>query len=180
MCGRYYFDGETYTLIKSIVQDNQYEYDEGERDFFPSQDIPVIIVKNEHLTLVPLKWGYTMKQNSSLVINARCETLLEKRMFAADAKTHRCIVPAKGFYEWDSHAILFMAWIYRETQNEVTIITTKANQTMQGIHSRMPLVIPQSDLHKWLYDNQYLESFLSLVPDELNIISGQIQQSLFD
>ena len=44
----------------------------------------------------------------------------------------------------------------------------------------MPLVIPQSDLHKWLYDNQYLESFLSLVPDELNIISGQIQQSLFD
>ena len=65
MCGRYYFDGETYTLIKSIVQDNQYEYDEGERDFFSSQDIPVIIVKNEHLTLVPLKWGYTMKQNSS-------------------------------------------------------------------------------------------------------------------
>ena len=44
MCGRYYFDGETYTLIKSIVQDNQYEYDEGERDFFPSQDIPVIIL----------------------------------------------------------------------------------------------------------------------------------------
>lgn len=191
MCGRYYFDGETYTLIKSIVQDNQYEYDEGERDFFPSQDIPVIIVKNEHLTLVPIKWGYTMKQNSSLVINARCETLLEKRMFAADVKTHRCIVPAKGFYEWDSHknkisfepkqhAILLMAGIYRETQNEVTIITTKANQTMQGIHSRMPLIIPQCDLHKWLYDNQYLESFLSLIPDELNIISGQIQQSLFD
>ena len=83
-------------------------------------------------------------------------------------------------FEPKQHAILLMAGIYRETQNEVTIITTKANQTMQGIHSRMPLVIPQSDLHKWLYDNQYLESFLSLVPDELNIISGQIQQSLFD
>lgn len=191
MCGRYYFDNETYAIAKSLVQDDQYEYDDGERDFFPGQAIPAIIVRNEHLTLVPLKWGYTMKQNSSLIINARSETLLEKRMFAADAQVHRCIIPAKGFYEWDAHKnkisfepkqhrILLMAGIYRENQNELTIITTKANQSMKAIHSRMPLIIPQNDLHKWLYDNQYLKSILNLVPEELNMISGYFQQSLFD
>lgn len=191
MCGRYYFDGETYRFASQVVQDNEYEYDEIERDFLPGDNIPVILSKDDRLVLKPMKWGYSMNSSSQRVINARSETLLEKKMFANDAATHRCIVPAKGFYEWDSHKhkfafespnnrYLFMAGIYREKENEVTIITTDANELMQPIHSRMPLIIPQEDIQRWLFDNHYLEFFLTSVSEDLDIVSGQMQQSLFE
>lgn len=191
MCGRYYFDNETYQLAGKVVQDNQYEYDEMQKDFYPGEDIPVILFEDEKLVLKPMKWGYSMNSTSQRVINARCETLLEKKMFAADAKIHRCLVPAKGFYEWDVHKhkfafespknhYLLMAGIYREKNNEVTIITTSANELMQPIHSRMPLIIQEEDIQRWLFDNHYLEMFLSSVGEDLNIVNGQMQQSLFE
>lgn len=34
------------------------------------------------------------------LINARSETLTEKPSFRSDFKTHRCIIPMDGFYEW--------------------------------------------------------------------------------
>ena len=40
-------------------------------------------------------------------------------------------------------------------------------------------MIDEQDIQRWLYDNQYLESFLTSTTDDLNIVSGQIQESLF-
>ncbi|MFR6098573.1 SOS response-associated peptidase [Longibaculum muris] len=190
MCGRYYFDGDTYRLVGRVIEDCQYDYEEYENDFYPGDNIPVLAVKSGKLTLTPMKWGYSMNNSSKRVINARCETVLEKKMFSQDALTHRCLIPAKGFYEWDSHKhkvsfesqknrYLLMAGIYRVKENEVTIITTMANSLMKPIHSRMPLMIDEQDIQRWLYDNQYLESFLTSTTDDLNIVSGQIQESLF-
>lgn len=191
MCGRYYFDNETYRLVEAIVQDNEFDFNQTEKDFFPGENIPVILMKEEKLVLTPLKWGYTMKTNSQRVINARSETVLDKKMFAKDTMEHRCLIPAKGFYEWDAHKrkvafesqqnhYLLMAGIYREKEKEVTIITTSANAVMQPIHIRMPLMISPDDMQRWLFDNHYLEVFLTSITEDLNIVSGQIQESLFD
>lgn len=187
MCGRFYFDNETHDILDTYIDEDECDH-QHIGDYTPGQNIPVLMIKNNQLVLTPLKWGYSI--NKGLVINARSETLLEKKIFAEDAMKHRCIVPAKGFYEWDEHKhkfafqssqhkLLLMAGIYREKDKEVTIITTHANDIMKGIHSRMPLIIDNNDLHKWLQDNESLEKYLSINNDELEIVSGHKQQSLF-
>ncbi|MGL4695943.1 SOS response-associated peptidase family protein [Enterococcus larvae] len=45
-------------------------------------------------------WGFKGFKGSQLIINARSETVTEKRMFAAAFKKDRCVFPTLGFYEW--------------------------------------------------------------------------------
>ncbi|MCC8049945.1 MAG: SOS response-associated peptidase [Clostridiales bacterium] len=62
---------------------------------------------------------YPGYQGKSLLINARAEGILERRTFRDDILVRRCVIPAKGFYEWspskekywfeDGSPILFLA-----------------------------------------------------------------------
>lgn len=45
-------------------------------------------------------WGFPAPEGKGLVINARCETVLEKKLFSESVRTRRCLIPASGFYEW--------------------------------------------------------------------------------
>jgi putative SOS response-associated peptidase YedK len=133
-------------------------------------EMPVII-ENQ---LVNMKWGLipSWSQNKSFankLINARCETLLEKPSFKNLVNTQRCIVPSNGFYEWDpvsklpyfikpadsslmNFCGLHTLWMdeNRRPVNTFTIITTKSNQIMSEIHNRMPVILEQGSEHKWL------------------------------
>ena len=187
MCGRYYIMKQIYQVLKDMgvdVQWNQILLG----DCFPKQKIPVIVENHGKLEIKKLQWGYRIPYTSQLIINARCETLLEKKLFQKDVKERRCLIFAKGFYEWDGHKhqvsfesrhdpILLMAGIYNDKE-EVVIITKNANDVMKPVHSRMPLIIDQHDMMKWLdtsfapnqfYDNDY----------PIQIVSGSYQPSLF-
>lgn len=190
MCGRFYYDKETFKILKTIVDKSEYE-DEECYDYCPGNKIPVILMKDKELTLIPLTWGYTLQQNAQRVINARRETLLQKKIFSEDVMLHRCIIPAKGFNIWDQNhhklsleinnkKMLFMAGIYREKEKEVTIITIPSNKIIRSIHPRSPLIIPYEDIKRWLCDNQLLEKFLLTSLTEIKIVDGLFQQSLFD
>ena len=111
--------------------------------------------------------------------------------FKKEVITHRCLIPASGFYEWDGHkhkftfenekrSLLLMTGIYRNVngQTEVTIVTTKANKSMCEIHDRMPLILEEHLNHDWL-ENRHIEALLRTVPQSLTITSGFLQSSLF-
>ncbi|BDV36520.1 MULTISPECIES: SOS response-associated peptidase [Methylocystis] len=49
--------------------------------------------------LIPSWWKKPLNELPS-TFNARAETLAEKPMFRSAFKSHRCIIPASGFYEW--------------------------------------------------------------------------------
>ena len=141
----------------------------------PTQTMPVV-VKHSPNQIVMMRWGLVpawakdVKQGAPL-INARAETLAEKRTFRQLLSTQRCLVPASGFYEWKAteagktpqyihlkHESLFaFAGLYERSVDEqgtetftYTIITTTPNAVMASIHNRMPVILRAADEEAWL------------------------------
>ena len=152
-------------------------------NFAPTMEMPVFI-ENQ---VVNMKWGLipSWSQNKSFankLINARCETLLEKPSFKNLVNTQRCIVPSNGFYEWDpvsklpyfvkpadsslmNFCGLHTLWMdeNRRPVNTFTIITTKSNQIMSEIHNRMPVILEQGSENKWLSRSNNFTAVQSLL-----------------
>jgi putative SOS response-associated peptidase YedK len=107
------------------------------------------------------------------LINARGETLAEKPSFRGSYRHKRCIIIADGFYEWKllagkktktpyfihmkNRAPFAIAglWDHWESPDgssvkTCSIITTTANELMESIHDRMPVILHARDYAKWL------------------------------
>ncbi len=105
------------------------------------------------------------------MINARSETVMEKPAFRAAFARRRCIIPASGFYEWQasaqkhkqpfhftrsdgapiSFAGLWEKWEGgAEPLYTFTILTMAANEAMARYHHRMPVIVEQNALNRWL------------------------------
>jgi len=133
----------------------------------PAQRIPVVTAPGR---LEAMTWGIVPAwagESSKALINARSETIREKRTFKAAFAHRRCLVPADGFYEWRSieqagrrpyfislhgDAPFAMAGIW-ETGEELPrccLITTSANSLVKPIHDRMPVIVRREDWSDWL------------------------------
>jgi putative SOS response-associated peptidase YedK len=138
-----------------------------------------------HWGLIPF-WAKDRKMSYSL-INARLETVADKPSFRAAFKQRHVIIPATGYYEWrpvengtkqayhitrPDQAVFGFAGLWEhwqqgeETVNSCTIITTAANDKMQSIHSRMPIILDPKDYEHWLQLNQSKESMLALLAND--------------
>lgn len=104
-------------------------------------------------------------------INARSETVGEKRAFADAYRNRRCLVLADGFYEWNgssrtnhpyriertdsapyAYAGLWEHWTGdAEERWSCTVLTTAANETLAPIHDRMPVMLQPEEEAKWLH-----------------------------
>jgi len=110
MCGRYLIDDEAYSDLLQILHNlNSIKTASGidnlshvenlaKGEVFPTHTAPVI--SNDGVEAV--KWGFPHWSNPSVIINARSETALEKRMFSKPMRERRCVVPSCGFFEWGS------------------------------------------------------------------------------
>lgn len=169
MCGRFYVDDEMLNEIHKICKkiDENYCYRQG--DIRPSEK--ALIIKagdNNELYAKSSIWGYELKGSKQLLINARIETIQQKSAYRNDYKYHRCVIPVRGFYEWNqkkekfrckpiqNRKILFLAGIYTESAQEdrFTIIITEANEVMKLVHDRMPVIIQEETLPDWLIDKK--------------------------
>jgi len=65
-------------------------------EVFPTYIAPVITRNGAEA----VKWGFPHWKNTGVIINARSETALDKKMFRKPLLEHRCVVPSCGFYEW--------------------------------------------------------------------------------
>lgn len=174
MCGRFSLTAEDFELKERFgveVDSNIYT---PRYNAAPSQKLAVISSDSPG-QLSYYRWGlipYWAKDPSIgyKLINARAETAAEKPSFRQAIKKRRCLVPANGFFEWKQdgnkqpyffHLIqkelfafagLWESWKDAEGKKirSFTILTTEANQTMKGIHHRMPVILPRKNEQLWL------------------------------
>lgn len=178
MCGRYYIDIDNEEIKKIIkeAQKNIYEnYKTGE--IFPTNIAPIYIEDDNKMKPVLAKWGFPKWDGKGVIINIRAESLNEKQMFKRLISYKRCIVPASYYFEWkkeeqaknkykisNPNSNVYMAGLYNVVTNKenkqlslfenmdifYTIITRNANESVSNIHSRMPLVFNNEEMHEWI------------------------------
>lgn len=171
MCGRYVlFSDPEMAEIRQIIEEVQQKLEDIKTgEIFPTNKAPVLLQENGKLMPEAVKWGFPNSHNKGVIINARAETAPEKTMFRKSLEAKRCIIPSCGFYEW-SHAgpktkyqfnlpdegALYMAGLWNDFNGErrFIILTTAANQSIENIHNRMPVVLARQEMDQWLDNYQ--------------------------
>lgn len=193
MCGRYYVDDETAREIEKLVRDLDRKLQiERTGDVFPAQNTTIIKGQEHHLAAEQMRWGFPGFEKGKLLINARAETALERPTFRESVQDRRCIIPARGFYEWNKSKekftferketpVLFMAGCYNryEGQERFVILTTDANSSVAPVHNRMPLILEQEELKDWVLDDGAIEYLLHKTPVLLKPHAEYEQMRLF-
>ena len=146
----------------------------------PASDILVVTASPDGARqLRALHWGLVPRwakdpSGANRMINLRAETVKEKKGWKSSLARRRCIIPIDGFYEWQDQgkgkrkqpfyitsrdfsplalAGLWATWRDPESGEELftcTILTTGANEFMNEIHHRMPVILPPDDYELWL------------------------------
>lgn len=194
MCGRFFIDESTLKEIVKIINSidqNIYNRD-FQSDIYPTNLSPVISAIKKDTKIDSKIWGYPHFKNKGVIINARSETVLEKKIFANGIKNNRSIIPATHFYEWNENKekntltrkdlkTMYMAGFFDTFQGEdrFVILTTEANDSMIKIHNRMPLILEESQIEDYLMKEDKLEYILNQVPTKLESYSKIEQQSMF-
>lgn len=185
MCGRYaLFSDEENNEINEIIRRVQDRIKIGE--IYPTNPAPVILEDGVHA----YRWGFPHFRGKGVVINARAETAGEKRMFKKCVAERRCVIPSTGFYEWRNkkkyqftlpgNPVLYMAGIYNEFAEEsrFVILTTAANQSMEQIHNRMPLVLPRNRISNWIGSDETAAHILRDTPPMLEYRLAEKERSI--
>lgn len=150
----------------------------------PTQDIYIIksdVNSNREIDVVSwgliAPWSKTSQdayRSQSQAINARSESVHEKPTFRNSFRSHRCLIPASGYYEWattlgkyrtkqpfyisraDQHLLAFAgihsSWVSPEgvLRKSAALITRDAVGELAEIHDRMPLFLPRDSWDIWL------------------------------
>ena len=128
--------------------------------------------KQQKPALFPMIWGFTTPGRKVPIIKARSESAAEKPLFLEAWETHRCIIPASWYFEWqhlpseDGRStiktkyaiqpkdgnITYLCGLYRiENGLPVFVILTKeAGEDVAHIHDRMPLILPKEAIKAWI------------------------------
>jgi putative SOS response-associated peptidase YedK len=155
------------------------------------------ICSDEPSKIKILKWGlipsWTKSRNQAEIIryktfNARSESIDTKPSFSSSFRSKRCIIPVRGFFEWQQtdegkipwyisnaeNGIISLAGIYddwnetntSEVFSTFSIVTTEANELMASIHNsgkRMPVILSSEGEKKWIDLSTSTEDALDLL-----------------
>lgn len=158
--------------------------------------LPVITALHKDLMQV-FRWGLipswvkdemSAKKIVSGTFNARYETVWEKPAFRNGIRYGRCLVPAHGFFEYQTvgkekvpyyirlmndnifaFAGISENWTNRQTGeivNTVSIVTRNADEFMERIHNtkkRMPVILNCDTENEWINDNLSKNELVTLM-----------------
>jgi putative SOS response-associated peptidase YedK len=145
----------------------------------PTDEVYGVTAEGEGRALRTFSWGLVPGDavdpaRSSRPINARAETLVQRPTFKGSFLTRRCLIPADGFYEWETSptgtkqpyffrsldgyplaiAGLWDAWEdpshAKPAFSTCAMVTTRAAEPVSRLHDRMPLILGGGEWARWL------------------------------
>jgi putative SOS response-associated peptidase YedK len=185
MCGRFAQRTDAKRLAKAFRVEDVPEV-EPRYNVAPTQQILGVYESVDGREIKYFKWGLipSWAKDPSIgakLINARSETVTEKPSFREAFKKRRCIIPADGFYEWQRTGSSKQPFFFRmhddrpfgfaglweqwkdkqggEVIESCTILTTEANELLQTVHDRMPVILHPQDYELWLDEDVRKQGF---------------------
>ena len=166
-------------------------------------DLPVAGNFDNEFNIRLMKWGLIpgwtagaeeAKKIRYMTFNARAETVSTKPSFSDSFNRRRCIIPVRGFFEWQHKGgqkipwyiyrpdseIMMLAGLYDSWRDQLTdsniltftILTSGANKLLSEIHNtkkRMPVILQDHEEEAWLNPgtaDDDLAAILEPYPDE--------------
>jgi putative SOS response-associated peptidase YedK len=201
MCGRFTLTYQQRQRLAEELGVNVEEINEADYkpryNIAPTDPHWIVRMKYEDREVLPAKWGLVNSwakdaKRAANQINARAESTTTASAFRDAFTKRRCVIPADGFFEWiSSDATRSPIWFHRPDgrlllfaglyeswpiapdswQRTFTIITTDANAVVSPVHDRMPVILSDEVVDRWLdpreSDTDTLQELLEPAPDDL-------------
>lgn len=176
MCGRYTLTEQPGALARFFDLAGPAEI-VARYNIAPTQPVVAIRRQGGERRAGFMRWGLVPgwvkdPRDFPLLVNARAETMAEKPAFRDVLRNARCILPATGYYEWQTLpdrakqpfyitlesgapmalAALGAVWTGPEGEEieSVATITVPANRQLSAMHDRMPALLVGEALERWL------------------------------
>ena len=188
MCGRFELKTE-YDSLPKILREN---FSPGLDSKYETQNLikptdPVLLIKNEgKIKTTFMSWGFIspwakdpFQKSNPRPLNARSETVEEKKLFNGSWRHKRCLIPATGFFEKGfrirkkNYSTFWLGGIWSRwcsadgaELESFCILTTEPNALIKPLHHRMPCVIPNGFEQQWtenFKNADELKGLLSLI-----------------
>jgi putative SOS response-associated peptidase YedK len=177
MCGRFTQQRPTSELAEIFDAENLADDPGGHFNIAPTDAAAVVVQREDRRAVTTYHWGLiphwaAEPRIAGRTFNARSETVAAVPAFRDSFRRKRCLVPVDSFYEWRREngirqpyrilradglplvmAGLWAGWRDPDTgavRRTFTIVTTRANAWIAGLHDRMPVILPQSAWATWL------------------------------
>jgi putative SOS response-associated peptidase YedK len=197
MCGRYVLKRKDLEdLMKQLGVTDPREF-VSRYNIAPSTVVPAIRTKPDGTReAAALQWGLVPfwskdAAGGARLANARAEGIAGKPAFREPFRKRRCVVPASGFYEWQTIGKLKQPWFFQMRDESpfllaglwehwrsadgieletCSLITTTPNDLVRTLHDRMPVILRGENVDTWLdrsvSETAKLEPLLTPVPAE--------------
>ncbi len=175
MCGRFVITSPPAAIRAAFDYREQPNFP-ARLNIAPTQPVGVVLAEGGARHFRLMRWGFLPAwvkdpRGFPLLINARAETVRDKPAFRNAIRRRRCLVPADGYYEWqtignrklpyfiyvrDGGPIGFAAvaetWCgpNGEEVDTVAIVTAAARGGLKALHDRVPVTIEPPDFGRWL------------------------------
>ncbi len=178
MCGRYTLATTTPAQLRDRFPIGESVQIATRYNVAPGDDVVCVTTDKEGSPRGELlRWGLVPHwakdtRDAFKRINARSETLAQRPAYRDALRTHRCLVVADGFYEWqplggkakqpwwitrDDHepfafAGLWSTWRAPDGSQlrSMTIVTTEAIGALRDLHHRAPVILAPQAEEAWL------------------------------
>jgi putative SOS response-associated peptidase YedK len=176
MCGRYALDQNARELAQQFALTETPEL-APRYNILPGTRVLAILQQGTTRVAGSMTWGLEpawagargRPGNSPRPINARSETVASQPMFRTAFRSHRCVLPASGFYEWRrldrgpkqpfffrpaAGGAFAMAGVFEPgdavSAQTCCILTRPADAAVLPVHDRMPVLLAADAVDLWL------------------------------